>query len=457
MKPRIISSLLCGILFTTGLFAQDRTTVTATNYDVSDNLDLKAVASIFGDSRDLEDFERRLNDPDLQISNLDLNGDNEVDYLRVIESTEGNTRLVVVQAVLDRDVYQDVATIEVERSGNDIQVQVVGDTFMYGPNYIYEPVYVTRPAFFSIWWGVGYHPYASNWYWGYYPSYWHVWRPMPVYRYRNHVHVHVNVYNQYNYVNVRRSRTAAALYSSRRENGYAQRYQGRSFEQRNKNVSNRYELDRSRGTLARNEGTRGARNAGTTRGANTGSRETTKSGTRSKEYPTRSNPRTGTTRDNVKSTGTRNGSTRATSPRTNATRSDATKTGTRDYPTRNNPTTRSDANRSTGAQRSATPNREMNSQRNTPSRVESPRPATQQRAERQSAPQVQRQSTPQVQRQSAPQMQRQSAPQMQRQSQPQMQRQSAPQMQRQSAPQAPRQSAPQGGGQRGGGDGGGRR
>lgn len=128
MKPRIISSLLCGLLFTTAMFAQNRTTVTATNYDVSDNLDLKAVASIFGDSRDLEDFERRLNDPDLQISNLDLNGDNEVDYLRVVESTQGNTRLVVVQAVLDRDVYQDVATIEVERSGNDIQVQVVGDT-----------------------------------------------------------------------------------------------------------------------------------------------------------------------------------------------------------------------------------------------------------------------------------------------------------------------------------------
>src|SRR4051812_49087749 len=90
-------------IFTNGIFAQDRTTVTATNTDISDNLDLRAVASIFGDSRDLEDFERRLNDPKAQISNLDLNRDNQVDYLRVIESVEGNAHLIIIQSVLDRD------------------------------------------------------------------------------------------------------------------------------------------------------------------------------------------------------------------------------------------------------------------------------------------------------------------------------------------------------------------
>jgi hypothetical protein len=36
----------------------------------------------------LDDDERRLNDPKAQISNSDLNNDNQVDYLRVVESVE---------------------------------------------------------------------------------------------------------------------------------------------------------------------------------------------------------------------------------------------------------------------------------------------------------------------------------------------------------------------------------
>jgi hypothetical protein len=40
--------------------AQNRTSVNAMNSEISDNLDLRAVASIFGDSRNLQDFERRL-------------------------------------------------------------------------------------------------------------------------------------------------------------------------------------------------------------------------------------------------------------------------------------------------------------------------------------------------------------------------------------------------------------
>src|SRR5687768_1459209 len=153
MKTKIIHIALIASLSISQMFAQDVTTVRANSSDISDNLDLKAVASIFGDSRDLEDFERRLNDPDLMISNLDLNGDNRVDYLRVIEVTENNTHLIIIQSVLGLDTFQDVATVEVERDRyNNVQVQVVGDVYMYGQNYIYEPVYVARPAIFSIFW-----------------------------------------------------------------------------------------------------------------------------------------------------------------------------------------------------------------------------------------------------------------------------------------------------------------
>ncbi|NBL64219.1 hypothetical protein GV828_03275 [Flavobacterium sp. NST-5] len=255
MKTKYTFLALLLAFFT--IHAQDRTTVTANSTDISDNLDLRAVASIFGDSRDLADFEQRLNDPKMQISNLDLNGDNRVDYLRVIEATENGLHLIIIQSVLERDVFQDVATIEVERDrNNNVQVQVVGDVFMYGNNYIYEPVYVTRPAIFNIFWTNYYRPYVSPWYWDYYPTYYYAWNPYPIFRYRRNVHVHINVHNHYNYVDVRRSTRAVALHQTRRSDGYAVRNPQRSFVNRNTNVTNRYELDRNRNTLT--NGTRTA-------------------------------------------------------------------------------------------------------------------------------------------------------------------------------------------------------
>ena len=75
MKTKMIIGSVLSMLSITAVFAQDKTTVSAYNAEISDNLDLRAVASIFGDSKDLADFERRLNDPEIQISNLDLNND----------------------------------------------------------------------------------------------------------------------------------------------------------------------------------------------------------------------------------------------------------------------------------------------------------------------------------------------------------------------------------------------
>ncbi|GEP52420.1 hypothetical protein FNO01nite_30920 [Flavobacterium noncentrifugens] len=266
MKTKIVTFALFAFVLSAPIFAQDRTTVTATGSDISDNLDLKAVASIFGDSQNLEDFEQRLNDPNLQISNLDLNNDNEVDYLRVIESVESNTHLIIIQAVLDKDVYQDVATIEVEKgSNNQVQVQVVGNTFMYGQNYIYEPVYVNTPVIYNHFWVTNYRPYVSSWYWNYYPGYYHMWNPYPIYRYRRNVHVHINIHNHYNYVTTRRSQTAAVLYNGRRANGYERQYPDRAFDRRNANVTNRYELDKTRTESIKRQGYNGQTRTGTTR------------------------------------------------------------------------------------------------------------------------------------------------------------------------------------------------
>ena len=247
MKTKIISFAFISLFFMNYIFAQDKTTINASNSDISDNLDLKAVASIFGDSENLEDFERRLNDPKLKISNLDLNNDNQVDYLRVIESVEGRTHLIVIQAILEKDIFQDVATIEVEKDANNrMQVQVVGDVFMYGNNYIYEPIYVRTPMIFTYFWVTNYRPYYSSWNWGFYPSFYYNWHPFPIYKYRRNVHSCINYNHRYNYVNVRRSTVAINLHRNLRANSYEVRNPNRSFERRNSSIRNRYELERIR-------------------------------------------------------------------------------------------------------------------------------------------------------------------------------------------------------------------
>ena len=246
MKAKVLFLLFLAIGFSS-CSAQSQTTVYAKNSDISDNLDLRAVASIFGESANLQDFERRLNDPKYQISNLDLNGDDQVDYLRVIESVEARTHVVIIQAVLDRDVYQDIATIDVERDNyNQVSVQVVGNSYLYGANYIYEPVYSVAPVIYTSFWITNYRPYISSWTWGYYPTYYYAWRPYPIYRYRNNINVCINVNNRYNYVNYRRSYRAPVLYESRRSYGYERMRPNNSFAERHSNVNNRYELDQRR-------------------------------------------------------------------------------------------------------------------------------------------------------------------------------------------------------------------
>ena len=252
MKTKLLLLSLLTSVFATQIQAQNRTSVNAINNEISDNLDLRAVASIFGDSRNLQDFERRLNDPDLQISNLDLNNDNEVDYLRVIETVENRTHVIIIQSIIDNDVYQDVATIDVEKDrNNQIHVQVVGDVFMYGQNYIYEPVYYNTPLIYASFWSPNYRPYYPTWNWGYYPSYYYAWNPFPIFTYRNNINISLNINNNYNYVNYRRSERAIVLHNSRRSNGYERQHPDYSFSRRNANVTNRYELDQRRGS--RNE------------------------------------------------------------------------------------------------------------------------------------------------------------------------------------------------------------
>lgn len=342
----------------TSLFvvAQDKTTVTANSSEISDNLDLRAIATIFGEASNLEDFEKRINDPKAQISNLDLNDDNYVDYLRVIESIEDNVHLIIIQSVIDEDKYQDIASIEVEKDkDNNVQVQVVGDVYMYGDNYIYEPVYVTRPIIYSTFWVNNYNPYYSSWYWGYYPSYYSFWNPFPIFRYRNHINVYIGGYGHvYNYVNIRRCHLAYNNYYGRRSNAYEVRYPNRSFRSRNASVSNRHELDNTRNTRTVNSRERGD----STPRIETSRNETSRNENTVRETNTRSESNEGN--NDVRG----NGSTRNETVRTDAPSVKPT--------TRENTTVRENGSTRNETIKTEVPTRSETIKTKTPTRVETP-------------------------------------------------------------------------------------
>ncbi len=249
MKTKIGLLIMVFIVAIANLNAQDVTTVEATDSEISENLDLEAVASVFGEAEDLEDFEKKLNDPDTQISNLDLNEDGEVDYLRVIESSKDETHLVTIQAVIEEDKYQDVAVIDVEKdSEGETQVQVVGDVYMYGPDYIITPVYVHPPVVVVWFWGPYYNPWRSPYYYGYYPPYYRPWRPYPTPRYHTNVNVHINVNNSYNKTTIRKSNTSVELQNKSRKNDFGSKNPDKSYAKRNDGSKSKQDLSNKKGT-----------------------------------------------------------------------------------------------------------------------------------------------------------------------------------------------------------------
>ena len=164
--------------------------VTPLGEDVSFFLDLRAVGAAFAAANSLEEFEMLLNSSSYMLSSLDLNRDGYVDYLRVVEVVDGYNHVIVIQAVLAPNVFQDVATLTAEMSYATPYVQIIGATYIYGPNYYVRPVFVRTPPIFSHWHKPHYNPWRSPYYWDYYPHYYH--KPAPVYL--SHYQAYVNTY-----------------------------------------------------------------------------------------------------------------------------------------------------------------------------------------------------------------------------------------------------------------------
>ncbi|WP_281324200.1 hypothetical protein [Flavobacterium sp. IMCC34518] len=200
-----------------------------------DNLNLYAVLDVFQKSKTLEEFEKSINLEENKINNLDLNNDNNADYIQVSSEKKGDTFFVLLQVSVSGSEKQDVAVIEVDKNKNgQITVQVIGDEELYGKDYIVEPsqndtiggtinpgysesgttvinnnttnnyttnnervgpsisawpvvVFLFSPLFVT---------WRSPWYWGHYPSYWRPWRPV---FYRSYCGYHRNFYGSHYY------------------------------------------------------------------------------------------------------------------------------------------------------------------------------------------------------------------------------------------------------------------
>lgn len=191
-----------------------------------DNLNLYAVMNLFQESETLEGFERSLNDENSRINNLDLNGDNFIDYITVSDYVDRNVHTIVLRVALNRQETQDVAVFTVQKFNNGTaQIQLIGDEALYGRNYIIEPNYAETPnpgyvgtgsynvevvrertpvIHISLWpvvsyiFNPGYRVWYSSWYWGYYPTWWSPWRPYYYhYYYGYHSHWFPHYYKHY--------------------------------------------------------------------------------------------------------------------------------------------------------------------------------------------------------------------------------------------------------------------
>ncbi len=190
-----------------------------------DNFSLQGALTLFKQANTPEEFEKLLNTEANKVNNLDLNGDGNIDYLRVINKKQNQVQLFIIQALVSNQESQDIAVIELEKTNEGTAViQIAGDEDIYGETTLAEPVEqadslysaednsfdytpsrshgpaadagISRIAPAGVIVNVWYWPcvrrvyapayvvWTSPWSWINPPVWWRPWRPMPVYAYR---------------------------------------------------------------------------------------------------------------------------------------------------------------------------------------------------------------------------------------------------------------------------------
>lgn len=198
-----------------------------------DNFSLQGALDLFKKAGSPEEFEKLLNSEAQKVNNLDLNEDGNIDYIRVINKKENDVQVFVLQALISDKESQDIAVIELEKTGKDNAViDITGDEDIFGEEIIIEPTAEDNAYNFTgssiargpnmeydvaeqadaiivnVWawpcvrfvYAPAYRVYVSPWSWHARPTWWRPWRPLawhvyrPIrYHYRPHyvvVHTH---------------------------------------------------------------------------------------------------------------------------------------------------------------------------------------------------------------------------------------------------------------------------
>lgn len=160
-----------------------------------DHFSLEGALEMFKKAGSPEEFEKLVNTEDNKVNNLDLNGDGDIDYIKVIDKKDGDAHAFILQASVSETENQDIAVIELEKKGNDDAVlQIVGDEDIYGESKIVEPTEVsntvqpttTSNVAVNVWawpavryaYAPSYTAWVSPWGWRARPLWWHPWRPL---------------------------------------------------------------------------------------------------------------------------------------------------------------------------------------------------------------------------------------------------------------------------------------
>jgi hypothetical protein len=205
-KMLLVSSLLTGCLLNLGtVFAQESDSTGLPG----DHFSLQGALEMFKKAGSPEEFEKLINTQSNNVNNLDLNGDGEIDYVKVIDKTEKDVHAFVLQVAVSENENQDIAVLELEKTGDAAAVlQIVGDEDIYGEEIIVEASDGSKdnedddnqkmngpafnedyfpPVIVNVWmwpsvrfiYRPAYIPWASPWRWRHYPTWWRPWRPSP--------------------------------------------------------------------------------------------------------------------------------------------------------------------------------------------------------------------------------------------------------------------------------------
>ncbi len=187
---------VCLLLFATMVATKAQTISLADSTGLpGDNFSLEGALELFKKSTSPEEFEKLINSEENKVNNIDLNEDEEIDYIKVIDKNDNGAHAFILQVAVSESENQDIAVIELEKTGDEQAVaQIVGDEDIYGEETILESTdeVVTNAGtsrsrvVVNVWawpsvryvYAPSYRVWVSPYRWRAHPAWWRPWRPV---------------------------------------------------------------------------------------------------------------------------------------------------------------------------------------------------------------------------------------------------------------------------------------